>query len=282
MAWVLRIEHHTGYRYQGLAGHSYNEARMTPLQGGGQTVVEASVSVEPHAPTYSYVDYWGSVVHSFDLHEPHAELHVRAVSIVVTGHVDGVAPGPQLSWTELRSEQSRQQFAEFLTGTGYTPQEGVIAEAARELESSGNPRDAPMEVRRWLAERLVYERGVTAVSSSAIEALHAGRGVCQDYAHAGVAILRAMGVPARYVSGYFLPEGGIELGKPVLAETHAWMEAFVGSWVPCDPTTGVTVGDRHVVVAKGRDYADVTPLKGVYSGDAAEDLRVSVNLTRLA
>ncbi len=281
MPWVLRIEHHTGFRYRGSAGDSYNEARMTPLSGDGQSIVDASVTVEPPAATYSYIDYWGTVVHAFDLHDPHAELQVRAVSIVVTGAEQRLGAEGSLPWHELRSPEIQSEFAELLAPTIYAPIEGEIAEVGSEIGRTVEPGDALEAVDDWLTGRLVYERGVTAVSSSALEALQAGRGVCQDYAHAGVAVLRSMGVPARYVSGYFLPEGGIEIGVPVVAETHAWIEAFTGHWAASDPTNAVPVGERHVVVAKGRDYGDVPPLKGVYSGDPAEDLRVTVALTRI-
>ena len=281
MPWVLRIEHHTGYRYRGKAGDSYNEARMTPLEADGQTIIDASVTVDPPASTYSYVDYWGTVVHAFDLHEPHGELDVRAVSIVVTGgdHLTDGRGDP--TWDELRSPEVQAAHVELLAPTTYAPLEGEIVETGRRLAASVEPSGALAAVHDWLTGRLVYERGVTAVSSSALEALAAGRGVCQDYAHAGVAVLRSMGVPARYVSGYFLPEGGIEIGVPVVAETHAWMEAWTGGWRASDPTNDVPVADRHVVVAKGRDYGDVPPLKGVYSGDPADDLRVTVELTRI-
>ena len=282
MAWVLRIEHHTSYLYKEPAEHSYNEARMTPLTSDGQSVIDSSLAVEPEASVLSYVDYWGSVVHAFDLHEPHRSLDVRAVSIVVTENPPASAELPAGTVEDLRSEQLRDRFAELVGPTAYAPTGGAIADAAREIAASSEPYGVFGAVHSWLAGRLVYERGVTAVSSSALEALAAGRGVCQDYAHAGVAILRSMGVPARYVSGYFLPEGGIELGVPVIAETHAWVEAYLGRWEACDLTNDVPVGERHVAVAKGRDYADVAPLKGVYSGGAVERLGVSVTLTRVA
>jgi transglutaminase-like putative cysteine protease len=107
--------------------------------------------------------------------------------------------------------------------------------------------------------------------------------VCQDYAHLGIAVLRAAGIPARYASGYLYPDdiGGV-LGEMHQGESHAWLEAWVGDWHPLDPTSGSAVAERHILVARGRDYADVAPLKGVYHGGPSRSLDVAVELTRVA
>ena len=108
-----------------------------------------------------------------------------------------------------------------------------------------------------------YETGTTSVSTTAVEVLRAGRGVCQDFAHLGIAVLRAAGIPARYASGYLYPdELGGEVGETHRGESHAWLEAWLGDWHPLDPTSGSAVAERHVLVARGRDYADVAPLEG--------------------
>jgi transglutaminase-like putative cysteine protease len=120
------------------------------------------------------------------------------------------------------------------------------------------------------------------VGTSAVEAWHAGRGVCQDYAHISLAVLRAMGVPARYVPGYFYPKAEGTVGAKVIGESHAWVEAWTGDWAPYDPTNRVSVGERHVIVARGRDYSDVSPLRGIYSGPAGSSAEVTVELVRRA
>ncbi len=111
--------------------------------------------------------------------------------------------------------------------------------------------------------------------------LSQGSGVCQDFAHVALALLRATGIPARYVSGYLHPSATAEIGETVAGESHAWIEAWTGDWQAFDPTSGA-VGDRHVVVGRARDYADLSPLHGIYHGGPAEDLGVAVELTRLA
>ena len=118
--------------------------------------------------------------------------------------------------------------------------------------------------------------------STAGDAWRAREGVCQDYAHVTLVLLRAMGIPARYVSGYLHTDPDAALGAVVRGESHAWIEAWTGGWWAYDPTNGIGVGERHVWVATGRDYADVAPLKGIYSGSGASALDVSVEISRLA
>jgi transglutaminase-like putative cysteine protease len=120
------------------------------------------------------------------------------------------------------------------------------------------------------------------VWTDAQEAWDKGQGVCQDMAHVTVALLRAAGLPARYVSGYLHADPAAEPGTTVAGQGHAWVEYWAGSWTACDPTSGAPVGERHVVVARGRDYADVPPLKGTYHGPPGSTMEVTVEITRLA
>ena len=124
--------------------------------------------------------------------------------------------------------------------------------------------------------------GTTGVRTNAQEAWDQGQGVCQDMAHVTVALLRAAGLPARYVSGYLHADPGAEPGQTAVGESHAWVEYWAGSWQPLDPTSGAPVAERHVVVARGRDYADIPPLKGIYHGAPTGAPKVTVEVTRLA
>lgn len=130
-------------------------------------------------------------------------------------------------------------------------------------------------------DRVAYRQGSTGVATSATEAWELGAGVCQDIAHVTLAMLRSVGLPARYVSGYLHPKADAELGETVTGESHAWVEVWFGAWWAFDPTNGIPAGERHVIVARGRDYGDVTPLKGVYSGGGSQSLGVVVEVTRL-
>ena len=124
--------------------------------------------------------------------------------------------------------------------------------------------------------------GATGVRTNAQEAWDQGQGVCQDLAHVTVALLRAAGLPARYVSGYLHADPSAEPGVSAVGESHAWVEYWTGSWHAVDPTTNAAVEERHVVVARGRDYADIPPLKGIYHGAPGGALKVTVEVTRLA
>jgi transglutaminase-like putative cysteine protease len=280
MSWMLRIEHRSAFGYGDEVLSSYNEARMTPLTTDRQTAVESRVEVEPRTRSYRYLDYWASVVDVFDIHVPHTTLTITATSVVETTEAPAQPADP--GWDLLTSEPVRDRFAEFLAPTAYTPAAPELADLAIELRDGWGPGATVDSVSRFVRSRLKYMSGVTVVSSSAVEALHHEAGVCQDYAHLSIALLRAAGVPARYVSGYLHTGKDARPGDTVSGESHAWVEAWLGDWWPFDPTNGTAVGERHAIVGRGRDYADVPPLKGVHSAGKAQSLDVEVRITRLA
>jgi len=150
------------------------------------------------------------------------------------------------------------------------------------LAGSLSPSGAAHAIADWVRSNVEYVPGSTGVRTSAQDAWSLRKGVCQDIAHLTLGMLRAVGIPARYVSGYLFPLAGGAVGDTVAGQSHAWVEWWSGDWVPFDPTNGVPIGVRHVTVAHGRDYADVTPLKGVYHGAPSTGLGVTVEITRLA
>ena len=281
MTWRIGIRHITGYEYERSVTSSYNEARITPISNDRQLVLESEVEVTPPASIYRYWDWWGTLVHSFDLQEPHDELVITGTSVVETS----AAPNPPetpASWDNLATFEVRDQYAELLCASRYVPLSGGVAEAARELDRSLDPLETCAAVIASVRTRLRYERGTTTVSTTAADALEIGGGVCQDFTHVALGLLRAKGIPARYVSGYLHPSSGAEPGQAIAGQSHAWIEAWVGEWMPFDPTNGSPVGERHVVVGRARDYADLPPLNGIFHGGPAKALGVSVELTRLA
>ena len=282
MSWRLRVRHTTRYLYSGVVHASYNEARISPLDTPSQFTLEHRVEVHPAANLYRYRDYWGSRVHVFDLHQPHTELTVVGSSLVETA---GRTPSVDdtVAWSAIDAPGLVDRFYEYLADTPTTEADDEIRMVTRDLRAASSPAVALTQLGEWLRERVVYETGTTSVSTTAVEVLRAGRGVCQDYAHLGIAVLRAMGIPARYASGYLYPDdiGGV-VGEVHEGQSHAWLEAWVGDWHPLDPTSGSPVAERHVLVARGRDYSDIAPLKGVYHGGPGHALEVSVELTRIA
>ena len=144
------------------------------------------------------------------------------------------------------------------------------------------PDGAARAVCERLRSQMEYVPGSTVVTTDASEAWENRKGVCQDFAHLTIGALRTLGIPARYVSGYLHPKARAAVGETVQGESHAWIEWWVGDWVAFDPTSLVPAGQDHVVVARGRDYSDVTPLKGIYAGrTSSSELYVSVDVTRL-
>jgi transglutaminase-like putative cysteine protease len=280
VTWRIEITHHSGYHYAGEVTSSYNEARITPLSTHRQMVLDAAVTVASRASVYRYWDYWGTLVDAFEVHEPHLELAVTGSSVVET--MPPMDPPDPVGWDTLARPEVRDEHTELLAPTCYAPITEETVEAAHTLAAGHTPYEACLATVEWARSRLRYESGATNVKTPATEALRRGVGVCQDFAHVSLSVLRAMGVPARYTSGYLHPDRDAEVGQPVAGQSHAWVEAWVGDWVPLDPTNGGPVGERHVVVGRARDYADVCPLQGIYHGGPAEALQVSVELTRQA
>ncbi len=138
----------------------------------------------------------------------------------------------------------------------------TLARRGPERIAGLDPLEAAAEISTWVHRHVTYMPGSTGVQTSAQEAWDQGQGVCQDIAHLTVALLREVGLPARYVSGYLFPKPDAEPGEEVTGQSHAWVEYWTGEWAACDPTNDSGVGQRHVIVAAGRDYADVPPLKG--------------------
>ena len=279
--WRMRVIHATGYAYKGPVTASYNEARLTPRSDSRQNVIVNRVETAPATRSYRYVDYWGTAVTAFDLHAPHAELEVTSSSVVETDK-----PEPRIStasWTDLQSYAVLDRYQEVLTPTSrYTPAGKRTDRVAKQIAKSNDPHHAVLATVEWVRNELQYVPGTTGVHSSGLDALQEGKGVCQDFAHLSLILLRTMGIPARYVSGYLHPNSDAAVGESVEGESHAWIQAWTGSWWNYDPTNDTEINEQYISVGFGRSYADVTPLKGIYLGQGSSDLDVVVEMTRLA
>jgi transglutaminase-like putative cysteine protease len=285
MSGRIEITHRTGYEYAKPVAASYNEARLTPMTTPEQVTLDARVTVTPTAPLFRYWDYWGTLVHSFDLHQPHDKLVVTSSSVVQTSNRDRDPPLDALdaSWSLFDDPSVCDQYFEFLMPSYFATADDELADQARTLRAqAAMPRESVALVMAWVREQLTYTKGATNVMTSAVEARRTGHGVCQDFVHLSIALLREMGIPCRYASGYFDSRLEAEVGETSVGESHAWAEAWIDGWYPFDPTNDVPVGESHVLVALGRDYRDVTPLKGVYSGSPSSTTSVTVELTRRA
>jgi len=275
-----QIVHSTRLTYSGPVQSSHNELRMTPVTEPGQTTLESRLRVKPLTWSHVYTDHWGTRVTAIEALDGHVSLDVESRSTVER---EEVPPAHQdLPWDALDGPVVRDLNFEWLMPTPRThlaPE--VLALVADEVGEDA-PRRAVERVVGLVRGRVAYQEGVTTVYSSAQDAWDAGTGVCQDYAHLVLGALRHLGIPCRYVSGYLAPNGESAVGDVATGESHAWVEWWDGAWVPVDPTNPDAGTLDHVVVARGRDYDDVPPIKGVFQGAAALSQSVSVTFTRLA
>lgn len=276
----LKIKHMTGFHYGGDVTASYNEARMLPVSSEGQLVLYSNLEILPISANNGYVDYWGSRVSSFEILTPHRELSLTATSLV---EVRPRTPDAEvIGWDDLaREAEAATEFVEQRGQTKRTAPPAEVAALARNIANDcGNPAEAAKEISIAIGKSVEYMQGVTGVHTTAAEAWEHRKGVCQDIAHLAIGALRSVGIPARYVSGYLHPKPSAAIGETVAGESHAWVEWFTGAWHGHDPTNLIEIGDRHVLVGRGRDYNDVPPLRGVYAGPFKSALFVKVEITR--
>lgn len=283
----LEIHYTTRFHYSAPVAESQNELRACPVSDERQQLAHYRVTTTPSARVISYLDYWGTRVDAFGVRPPHDHLEVVAEATVETGPVPAIDPlAPRSALTE---ERFRDRYLEFLLPSPHVTWGDTVAQEARRLADQAEDGVVAMiEAVHQGVAALDYDPGATYVGVSVDEVLGRGGGVCQDFAHLAVAMYRSLGVPARYVSGYFFAAsdatGEGPAGDEVHVETHAWVEVAIpgGAWHPLDPTNRIEVGERHVAIGRGRDYDDVAPFRGVYSGVASHDLEVAVRLRRLA
>jgi transglutaminase-like putative cysteine protease len=278
--WRMRVLHATGFTYPSPATASYNEARLTPRSDSRQNVILNRIETVPATRSYRYIDYWGTLVTAFDLHAPHTELTVTSSSVVETDRPE--PPTAKLTWADLRSESVIDRFDEMLRAGEYTPASKRVAAVGRRIAKYHEPAEAVIAAAQWVRSEMDYRPGTTGVHSSGLDALRDGNGVCQDFAHLSLIVLRSMGIPGRYVSGYLHPDRDAAVGDTVDGQSHAWIQAWTGRWWNIDPTNDSEITEQYISVGVGRDYGDVSPLKGIYSGQGATDLDVVVEITRLA
>ena len=278
----LRIVHTTTLTYEGPVRVSFNEARLTPLTTPEQTALDSRVEVSPTASLTRYWDYWGTHVTAFDLHARHDSLVTTGTSLVETDRRVETDHRRSATWEDLRAAPLVDLHAEFMAQTSRTvPPPDGFADSVRELTAGADPREAAHRICSWIHDEVKYVPGATGVHALAQESWDQRSGVCQDLAHLVLSGLRVLGIPSRYVSGYLHPRRDPELGVEVAGESHAWIDFFDGAWTGWDPTNDIAVGNRHVVVARARDYSDVSPLQGVYSGPKST-VEAEVRVTRVA
>jgi transglutaminase-like putative cysteine protease len=276
------IRHVTKFRYSNAVRESVMEVRMQPRTEGSQRTLAFALSVSPKARVFSYRDYLGNMVHHFDVPGNHSKLLIVAESLVDSQ--SAVLAPEQLTreaWDDLDQLVGEGDHQEMLAASQFAGPTPLLKELSDSLDV--RRRDDPLTLLRQINsgvyEWFDYEPKSTQVDSPIDHALAVRKGVCQDFAHVMISLVRQAGIPCRYVSGYLF-HSSVDNDRSVDGATHAWVEALLPNlgWVGFDPTNNLAVGGRHIRTAIGRDYADVPPTKGVYKGGAESELSVAVRV----
>ena len=281
---LFEVRHVTKYSYDAPVRESVMELWMQPRATDRQRLLSFELDVDPQAQVFSYADCWGNTVHHFDVPRPHERLTTTLRSMVETDAPPALPTGLDMAaWELLRGESVCGECWDFLHPHGFAVQTEALrafcqAKCVGDLTAL-DPLTAALELSGLLYSSFDYQTGVTGVDSPIDHALLDARGVCQDFAHIMIAICRNWNIPARYVSGYLhTNQDAGDRSDP--DATHAWVEVFLPTlrWVGIDPTNNTIAGERHIIVAIGRDYADIPPSRGVFKGAAEGRLRIGVSV----
>jgi transglutaminase-like putative cysteine protease len=275
----------TEYHYDAPVSDNLNALRVRPATTSTQRCDEFTVRIDPEARVGRHSDYFGTEVLEFGIVRPHTRLSIDVRARVVTAEPP---EPPDVDWAALGTDAYAEAAGEYLLPALDDSDSDTLDELVTAVRT-----DTPLATLRRLyaliPDRYEYRAGVTYVGSTVQEFLETGAGVCQDYVHLGLIMLRRNGIAARYVSGYLWAAPEDEGADSVEVETHAWLEALLPGaggrgepvWVGADPTNRQLAGERHVKIGHGRQYADVPPVRGVYQGSAGAQLEASVHMTRL-
>jgi transglutaminase-like putative cysteine protease len=286
-----KLAHVTLFSYDGPVSESYNELRLRPRHDETQSCLSFRLTTTPSSRPTAHLDYFNNWVHQFHILPEHDQLRVESEAIVL------VHPPPpyvtraiQLVELDQRMEPVRDEYYDWLAPSQYCPALPALSEITTEAEvrCDGTVRGFAETAATLVNEQFTYKPGATHVHSSVQDCLKTRAGVCQDFSHLLIAVLRQRGIPARYVSGYLVPrqahvstdDGTRSVMENVIGgqASHAWVQANIPEigWIGLDPTVGHFVDEQHIVVARGRDYGDVPPVRGVYKGHAGQSLSVDV------
>jgi transglutaminase-like putative cysteine protease len=277
-----RIRHSTRFRYSVPITESIMEVRVQPMSEGSQRCLDFHLSTTPRAQIFSYRDELGNRVHHFDIPNQHSSLTISSETIVEMMEMVEIPERlSERSWKELDELVASDEYWDVLQPSHFAHRTDLLEELMGELDI--RRRDDVLtvlhDISRGIKETIAYTKNSTRVDSPIDDALRNRQGVCQDFTHIMISMVRELGIPCRYVSGYLCLTGSPR-DSARSAATHAWAEALLPGlgWIGFDPTNDVIAREHHVRVAVGRDYADVPPTRGTFRGKAESELSVSVHV----
>jgi len=284
---IYSIRHTTTFSYEPAVRESVMEVRMQPRSDGQQHCLTFQLDISPAANIMQYRDFLGNTVHHFDIAGNHNRVKVTAESTVEVEAAAIPRPADSGDWSDLDRLVATEDHWEMLLPSQFAKPSPRLQSLARQLQCKR--RDTPLQLLVELTEAIYesfdYVKNSTKVDSPIDDALNTRQGVCQDFAHIMIALVRPLNIPCRYVSGYMFHRDEADAEEPkyrsLEGASHAWVEALMPDlgWVAFDPTNNLIGADRHIRVAVGRDYADVPPTRGVHKGEAHGELSVAVTVS---
>lgn len=287
---IFKISHRTTFSYTQPVSISRHALHITPRRHRRQACRRSVLTVDPQpAVNTGDVDYFGNPVTFLTIQEPHERLVIHAMSVVEVDTPPALDPLATEPWERVKDGLSADLSSEgldafqFAFESSYTRAKPAVGDYALESFRPGRPvLEAALDLTQRIFRDFVYDGTATTISTPVDQVFRERRGVCQDFAHLQIAAIRQIGLPARYVSGYLLtyPPPGTE--KLVGSDaSHAWLSVWCGraGWVDFDPTNNKIPTTEHITLAWGRDYGDVSPIRGVMIGGADHTIDVAVDVT---
>ena len=274
-----RIKHITKYSYPSPVIDSANQVMLFPLNDKLQDVKNHKIVISHQPLVEIFTDYFGNQVGVFSLLQPHSELTIQSTIDIETSET--VLPADEaeasVQWEILNAAPEQAPFLDFLALDKFNAVAELTALANSMITDTSTPLEVSKKLSAYVYDNFEYKKGITNVETKVDEIWNIKAGVCQDFAHVLLVMLRIIGIPARYVSGYICPKNHELRGE---GATHAWVEAYIPfyGWIGLDPTNNCIVSDRHVRLAIGRNFSDCTPVKGTYKGSSEHTLEVSVTI----
>ncbi len=274
-----RIKHITRYSYPSAVIDSANQVMLFPLDDETQELKKHDLRITHQPSVEVFTDYFGNKVGIFSVVRPHYELTIESVIEVITQEIKlpdtNLDAGTQ--WDNLEEIREQFPYMDFLSGEQADRDTEISSVVLSVLDKSLSPFTIAGKISSFVYDNFEYRKGVTNIETEVEEIWKLRAGVCQDFAHVLLVMLRIIGIPARYVSGYICPKGQELRGE---GATHAWVEAYIPlhGWIGFDPTNNCIASDRHVRLAIGRNFSDCTPVKGTYKGSSEHTLEVSVTI----